>query len=105
MITVKYLNIENIGMHDEQAGYIMQACRGLPKLNTLYIGLNQVGRKFIEAISHQSLRIRLQEVSFARMYKSTPFMVLICDKLQHYNNLKQLDLSGNPLSNEAAKSL
>ena len=39
------------------------------------------------------------------MYKSDPYMVLICDKLQHFNNLKQLDLSGNSLSNEAAKSL
>ena len=50
MITIKYLNVENIGMVDEQAGYLMQACRGLPKLSALYIGLNQVGRKFVESI-------------------------------------------------------
>ena len=48
---------------------------------------------------------RIEEFSLARMIKSSIFMVLVIDKLQEYRELKFLDLSGIPLSNEGAKSL
>ena len=57
------------------------------------------------SLRNRNLQKRIEEFSLARMMKSSIFIVLVIDKLQEYRELKFLDLSGIPLSNEGAKSL
>ena len=44
---LRYLNLENCGLQDEQGAYIIQACYELPKLSQIYVGHNHIGRKFV----------------------------------------------------------
>lgn len=104
-INIRYINLENCGMKDAQAGYILFACRGLKKLTTICMSQNQVGSAFIRNLKEKSLHDRIEDLSLKCMKHSAAFLAVVVDVLSAYKQLKSLDLSGNVLSTEAADYL
>jgi len=47
MLNIRYINLENCGMKDEQASYVIKACHGLSKISQIYFGRNQIGEEFV----------------------------------------------------------
>jgi len=104
-IGIRYINLENCGMKDKQAGYILLACQGLPKLQRIHIGQNQIGRGFVQHLQHKSFQQKVEEFSIQNMLNSAAIIALTIDKLRTYKRLKHLDVSGNALSKESAEFL
>lgn len=80
ILNIRYINLENCGMRDEQAAYVIKACHGLSKISQIYFGRNQVGREFVYQLKNNNLQEKLEEISLIEMSTSATFIALAIER-------------------------
>jgi len=70
MHSIKYINMENVGVLDQQAAYIMQALRGACRIKVIHFSKNVLGEKFLKSLDHESLQRRIREINISYLVDS-----------------------------------